>query len=143
MGEDVRTTRHSAERTKNRVGLSKKLTDKNAQRAFDYGLTHAETKAGLCRYLDKLYLPNGTANNMRVYHRYQIQEMLWSKKSINWNDYPADCKRGACCVKVLKETEMKDPQDSSKTITVQRRVWEVDRDIPIFTQDRSYIEKLL
>ena len=73
----------------------------------------------------------------------QIQEMLWSKKGINWNDYPTDCKRGACCVKILKETEMKDPRDSSKTIAVQRRVWEVDRDIPIFTQDRSYIEKLL
>lgn len=35
-----------------------------------YGITHSEAKGGLCRYLDKLYLSNGNANNVRVYHRY-------------------------------------------------------------------------
>ena len=69
--DDVNVTKHSVKRTKDRVGLSKKLTKKNAQKAFEYGITHADTKAGLKRYLDKLYLSsNGSGNNVRIYHRY-------------------------------------------------------------------------
>ena len=67
---DVVMKNHSVKRTKERIGLSKKIADKNAQRALEYGITHSEAKGGLCRYLDKLYLSNGNANNVRVYHRY-------------------------------------------------------------------------
>lgn len=67
---DVVMTNHSVKRTKERIGLSKKIADKNAQRALEYGVTHSEAKGVLCRYLDKLYLSNGNANNVRVYHRY-------------------------------------------------------------------------
>ena len=67
---NVVMTNHSIQRTKERVGLSKKIADKNAQKALEYGITHSECKAGLCRYLDKLYLSNGNANNVRIYHRY-------------------------------------------------------------------------
>lgn len=63
-------TNHSIQRTKDRVGLSKKIAVKNAQKALEFGITHAECKAGLKRYLDGLYLSNGNANNMRIYHRY-------------------------------------------------------------------------
>lgn len=59
---DVVMTNHSVKRTKERIGLSKKIADKNAQRALEYGITHSEAKGGLCRYLDKLYLSNGNAN---------------------------------------------------------------------------------
>lgn len=62
-------TDHGIQRTKERVGLKKKLADKNAQKAFEFGLTHADTKAGLKRYLNKLYLSYQSANNIRVYHR--------------------------------------------------------------------------
>lgn len=58
---DVVMTNHSVKRTKERIGLSKKIADKNAQRALEYGITHSEAKGGLCRYLDKLYLSNGNA----------------------------------------------------------------------------------
>lgn len=67
---NVIMTNHSIQRTKDRVGLSKKIADKNAQKALEFGITHAECKAGLKRYLDGLYLSNGNANNMRIYHRY-------------------------------------------------------------------------
>lgn len=70
MNERVVVTDHGARRTKERVGLSKKLAEKNAEKALAFGLTHADTKAGLHKYLDKLYLSNGTANNMRIYHHY-------------------------------------------------------------------------
>lgn len=52
----------------------------------------------------------------------QMQEMLFSVHGINWNDYPTDCKRGACCIKGEKG-------------------WEIDKEIPIFKgENRAYIE---
>lgn len=73
----------------------------------------------------------------------EIQEMLWSEKGINWNDFPTEVKRGSCCVKKEIETVMDDPMNFGKIISVRRHKWVVDQDIPIFTQDRDYIEILL
>lgn len=53
-----------------------------------------------------------------------IQEMLFTEKDINWNDYPTTNKRGSCCVRV-------DGQ------------WVIDNEIPIFSQDRNYVEKFV
>jgi len=72
-----------------------------------------------------------------------IQEMLWRERSVNWNDFPADCKRGSCCYKSSTETVMPDPRDPAKTITVSRSRWVIDRTPPIFTQNRNYVEALL
>lgn len=66
---DVEITRHSTERIKSRVGISKKIAEKNAQKAFECGITHAETKGGLHRYIDKLFFSH-KANNIKIYHRY-------------------------------------------------------------------------
>lgn len=68
--DEVIVTKHSEKRTKERVGLSKKLADKNAQKALEFGITHGETKSGLKRYLDKLYFNNPSINNLRIYHHY-------------------------------------------------------------------------
>lgn len=73
----------------------------------------------------------------------EIQEMLWSKHNINWNNFPTENKRGSCCIKQSLDTNMDDPRNPGKTIMVTRRKWVIDTEIPIFTQDRSYIEKLL
>lgn len=62
----------------------------------------------------------------------QIQEMLFQEKGINFNDLPVYQKRGVC---VIKEYYNKD--------NTQRSRWIVDKDIPVFTQDRDYIEKYL
>lgn len=69
-----------------------------------------------------------------------VQEMLWSKCKINWNDFPVDCKRGSCCYRKRSEVQMQDPRDASKMITVARCGWVIDREPPIFTQNRDYIE---
>lgn len=59
-----------------------------------------------------------------------IQEMLWQEKNINWNDFPTDCKRGACCIKQSEEEE--------------RSNWMIDREIPILkNEDRNYVDKLV
>lgn len=62
-----------------------------------------------------------------------IQEMLFSEKNINWNDLPTYQKRGACIYKELYNLD-------DKTIRSQ---YVVDENIPIFTQNREYIEKYL
>jgi tRNA(His) guanylyltransferase len=48
----------------------------------------------------------------------EIQEMLFQEKQINFNDYPTDRRRGVCIVNGV-----------------------VDNNIPVFTQDRNFIEK--
>ena len=72
-----------------------------------------------------------------------IQEMLWSRFGVNWNSFPTENKRGSCCVKHTAQAEIDDPRNPGHRITVTRRKWEIDTEIPIFTQDRAYIEKLL
>ena len=66
-----------------------------------------------------------------------IQDMLMLEKGINWNDFPTHLKRGSCCIKkpfVINEgTEQE----------AIRSKWVIDMDIPIFTQDKEYINKLI
>ncbi len=53
----------------------------------------------------------------------EIQEMLFTLKGINFNNMPAEFKRGVCCIK----------NEEGK--------WILDKEIPIFSQNRDYIEK--
>jgi tRNA(His) 5'-end guanylyltransferase len=62
----------------------------------------------------------------------ELQEILFQEKGINFNDLSVPKKRG---VTVYKESYMKGE--------VQRSRWNIDEDIPIFTKDREYIEKLI
>ena len=66
-----------------------------------------------------------------------IQDMLMLKKGINWNDYPTTLKRGSCCIK--KPFKINEGTEK-ETI---RNKWVIDNEIPIFTQDRDYINKLI
>jgi tRNA(His) guanylyltransferase len=51
----------------------------------------------------------------------QLQDML-HEKGINWNDASTRFKRGRCVVKRVDG-------------------WVVDNEIPVFSQDRAYIER--
>ena len=66
-----------------------------------------------------------------------IQDMLMLEKGINWNDYPTHLKRGTCCIKkpfIINEgTEQE----------AIRNKWVLDTEIPIFTQDKDYVNKLI
>lgn len=64
-----------------------------------------------------------------------IQDMLMTQRSINFNDMPTAFKRGVCCIK--KEIEYDDKQENQKS------KWIIDTEIPIFSQDRDYIERLI
>lgn len=72
----------------------------------------------------------------------QIQEMLFSQANINWNDFPAECKRGSCCYKRQVEKEVIIPK-TKEVKKINRNEWYIDKEIPIFTQNREYIEKWL
>ena len=63
-----------------------------------------------------------------------IQDMLMTQKGINFNDMPTEFKRGVCCVK-------EEFIDETMEGLPLRSKWIIDKEIPIFTQDRSYIEE--
>lgn len=71
-----------------------------------------------------------------------IQDMLMTQKDINWNDYATTLKRGSCCIKIddgiTKYDEVGNISDY-----IQRSKWVINNEIPIFTQDRNYVEKLI
>jgi tRNA(His) 5'-end guanylyltransferase len=52
----------------------------------------------------------------------KIQDKLFTEKGVNWNNYPTPEKRGSCCIKPLTGGE-----------------WKIDNDIPIFSENREYI----
>lgn len=65
-------------------------------------------------------LQNKSCNN--------IQDMLMTRKGINWNDFPTYQKRGSCCIK-------EDYAD-------MRTHWIIDKEIPMFKgEDRDYVDK--
>ena len=69
-----------------------------------------------------------------------IQDMLMTQKGINFNDMPTEFKRGVCCIK--KEYPAVDLSTYSGPIDpITRTHWILDKEIPIFTQDREYISR--
>lgn len=63
-----------------------------------------------------------------------IQDMLMLQKGINFNDMPTEFKRGVCCIK-------KDVEELwEEGISINKK-WCIDKEIPIFAQDRVYLEK--
>lgn len=66
-------------------------------------------------------------------------EMIFQKDD-NWNNYPTSLKRGRCAI---RETTVEFVENENFTGEVERSRWVIDNDIPIFTQDRDYIEERL
>ena len=66
-----------------------------------------------------------------------IQDMLMLEKGINWNDYPTHLKRGSCCIKKPFKINEGTEQEAI------RNKWVIDTEIPIFTQDKDYVNKLI
>lgn len=74
----------------------------------------------------------------------QIQDLLHAEKGVNWNDCPTTWKRGMCAVResyVIRAGES--INGHAVAVDTERSRWFVDEDIPIFTQDRHYIDRYL
>jgi tRNA(His) 5'-end guanylyltransferase len=73
----------------------------------------------------------------------QIQDML-HRIGINWNDLPVKYKRGIIVVKEAYEKEIKMSLNGkfSSSGTCIRHRWTSDKEIPILSQETSYIKEL-
>ena len=71
-----------------------------------------------------------------------IQDMLMLQKGINFNDMPIEFKRGVCCIKekYFPLGPSFDPDRPNNSEDMRTR-WVLDKEIPIFTQDRKYVER--
>lgn len=74
----------------------------------------------------------------------QLQDMC-VKANRNWNEEPTSFKRGRCIVKKHGFATMttSDSVEIQAAYPTGRWSWFVDNEIPIFTQDRNYINRLL
>lgn len=71
----------------------------------------------------------------------ELQEMCY-QKGFNWNDVPVPQKRGRCIIK----TQVPGTATNRKTgeaVSFLRSEWIADQNIPVFSQDRSYIEQFV
>ncbi len=67
-----------------------------------------------------------------------IQDMLIAQKGINFNDMPTEFKRGVCCI---RNRQVCEPYGNRMLINgINEGQWVLDKEIPIFTQDREYVE---
>ena len=71
-----------------------------------------------------------------------IHDMLMLQKGINWNDYSTTLKRGSCCIKI-DDGITKYDEVGNICDYIPSSKWVIDNEIPIFTQDRNYVEKLI
>ena len=69
----------------------------------------------------------------------EIQEMLWQEHGINWSKEPEWFKNGVAIYKKPMKVTHVAPDDT--VVTVERNKWFIDKNIPIFTQDRNFINK--
>jgi hypothetical protein len=63
-------SKHAKYRIKERIGISKTLSTKLADKALEFGKHPNEFTGSFRRYLDKIYFTNRAINNIRVYNNY-------------------------------------------------------------------------
>lgn len=61
-------TKHASDRVIERMGINKKSVDRVAHLALERGYAHSETKGNLNKFINKLFLAHGNANNIKVYN---------------------------------------------------------------------------
>lgn len=63
----MKVTKHGDKRLKERCGFNKNARERMAKKAFEEGITHAQTKGRLNKWISSLYFKNREANNIRIY----------------------------------------------------------------------------
>lgn len=58
-------SRHAAERLKERCGLNKKACERMAQKAFDNGIRHSQTKGRLNKWVTVIQIPVGLMKDFK------------------------------------------------------------------------------
>jgi tRNA(His) guanylyltransferase len=70
-----------------------------------------------------------------------LQEMCF-QKGVNWNNCPTSQKRGRCIVKTKTMKTGVNPK-TGQEIAAERTEWIVDNEIPVFSNNREYIDRLI
>jgi tRNA(His) 5'-end guanylyltransferase len=71
----------------------------------------------------------------------QLKDMLINEKKINWNDMATWAKRGRAYIKAPMMKTIPTGPKAGEAIRVMD--WYLDEKIPIFTQNRDYINQLV
>jgi len=58
---------HARQRMKERCGFKRKSQERMAQKAFNRGITHKQTKGRLHKWVTSLFFKNCNADNIRLY----------------------------------------------------------------------------
>lgn len=66
----VSVTKHARKRLKERMGLPKSSIDRMANKVFESGTKHYETRGILHKWMSEIYLKHGSGNQMRIYGDY-------------------------------------------------------------------------
>lgn len=66
----------------------------------------------------------------------ELQDKLFTERSINWNNLSVPEKRGTCCVKRPTET-------ISNGESITRNKWVIDKQIPIFSKEPDYVNSCI
>lgn len=77
-----------------------------------------------------------TRKLMHGLNQKQQQELLFQNTGINWNNYSVKFKRGTGCYRKVFEVEI----DGN---VCQRSNWEIDEELPTFTQEPDYLNNIL
>lgn len=84
-------TDHAFIRTKERLGLDKKATERHAMKAYVAGLQHKNCKLPLKKHVDELYLRYKTCDNIRIYG--EVVFLFSRNKLITVYQLPNELKR--------------------------------------------------
>ena len=63
----MRVTEHAKDRIKERCGFNSKASKRMANKAFEEGISHSQTKGRLNKWITSLYFKTQKANNIRLY----------------------------------------------------------------------------
>jgi len=82
-------------------------------------------------------------NELHKKNNSELKEMI-VQKGQNWGTLPTYLKLGACIIKQVIPITMGELKGKTWEGTPKyKKSWEIDKEIPIFSQDRSYIERCL
>lgn len=65
--EEIEATDHAYERAKERFRWRKRTLDRMMKKAYNEGITHADTVGSLNNYITEVWAKYKSANNIRIY----------------------------------------------------------------------------
>lgn len=64
---EIQVSKHAEIRLRERCGINRKSAQRIAEKAFNDGIQHSQTKGNLKKWVTNLYFHNKSANNIRLY----------------------------------------------------------------------------